>query len=196
MKRNIMMRIASILLVAVLMTTGAVSGTFAKYTSQATASDSATVAKWAFKVGTTDIATTKNFSFDLFTTINDTNNTADETDVVNEKIAPGTAGSFQFSLQNISEVTAKYTITLAQTQTSSAVVPIEYSTDPNQTDWYSASNFSTTANVGINATATPTIYWRWAINSENTTDTTIGLGTGSAGFKMTVTATVTAEQVD
>ena len=195
MKRNIMMRIASILLVAVLMTTGAVSGTFAKYTSQATASDSVTVAKWAFKVGTTDIATTKNFSFNLFTTINDTGNTADETDVVNAKIAPGTAGSFQFSLQNISEVTAKYTITLAQTQTSSAVVPIEYSTD--KTNWYSASNFSTTpTNLAINATATPTIYWRWAIDSENTTDTTIGLGTGSAGFKMTVTATVTAEQVD
>ena len=77
MKRNIMMRLASILLVAVLMTTGAVSGTFAKYTSQATASDSVTVAKWAFKVGTTDIATTKNFSFNLFTTINDTGNTAD-----------------------------------------------------------------------------------------------------------------------
>ena len=176
------------------MTTGAVSGTFAKYTSQATASDSVTVAKWAFKVGTTDIATTKNFSFNLFTTINDTGNTAAETDVVNAKIAPGTAGSFQFSLQNISEVTAKYTITLAQTQTSSAVVPIEYSTD--KANWYSASNFSTTANVAINATATPTIYWRWAIDSENTTDTTIGLGTGSAGFKMTVTATVTAEQVD
>ena len=194
MRKNRMMRAASALLVAVLMTTGAVSGTFAKYTSQATASDSVTVAKWAFKVGTTDIATTKNFSFNLFTTINDTGNTADETDVVNAKIAPGTAGSFQFSLQNISEVTAKYTITLAQTQTSSAVVPIEYSTD--KTNWYSASNFSTTANVAINATATPTIYWRWAIESENTTDTTIGLGTGSAGFKMTVTATVTAEQVD
>ncbi len=50
MKKNIMMRAASALLVAVLLTTCSISGTFAKYTTSATASDTARVAKWGVTV--------------------------------------------------------------------------------------------------------------------------------------------------
>lgn len=50
MKKNIMMRLASGLLVAVLLTTCAISGTFAKYVTAGDASDSARVAKWGVKV--------------------------------------------------------------------------------------------------------------------------------------------------
>lgn len=46
MKKNKMMRIASILLVAVLISTCAISGTFAKYVTKAEATDTARVAKW------------------------------------------------------------------------------------------------------------------------------------------------------
>ena len=46
MKKNRMMRLASILLVCVLMTTSVISGTFAKYTTQDAANDTARVAKW------------------------------------------------------------------------------------------------------------------------------------------------------
>ena len=46
MKKNRMMRLASGLLVAVLMTTSMISGTFAKYVTTASASDNARVAKW------------------------------------------------------------------------------------------------------------------------------------------------------
>lgn len=46
MKKNRMMRLASGLLVAVLITTSMISGTFAKYTTQDSASDVARVAKW------------------------------------------------------------------------------------------------------------------------------------------------------
>ena len=49
MKKNVMMRVASALLVAVLMTTCAISGTFAKYTTTATSNDSARVAYWGFQ---------------------------------------------------------------------------------------------------------------------------------------------------
>ena len=97
MKKNTMMRLASILLVAVLMSTCAISGTFAKYTSEQTATDSARVAKWSFKVGETDIATTA-FVFDLFNTVKDTEG-ATENDVATAEnatiIAPGTSGSFE-----------------------------------------------------------------------------------------------------
>ena len=43
MKKNIMMRVASALLIAVLLTTCAISGTFAKYVSTASGSDTARV---------------------------------------------------------------------------------------------------------------------------------------------------------
>ena len=49
MKKNVMMRVASALLVAVLMTTCAISGTFAKYTTTNSGSDDARVARWGFQ---------------------------------------------------------------------------------------------------------------------------------------------------
>ena len=44
MKKNKMMRIASVLLVAVILTTCAISGTFAKYVTSGNGSDNARVA--------------------------------------------------------------------------------------------------------------------------------------------------------
>lgn len=50
MKKNTMMRVASALLVAVLLTTCAISGTFAKYVTSDNSTDSARVAKWGVSV--------------------------------------------------------------------------------------------------------------------------------------------------
>lgn len=50
MRKNKMMRTASALLVATLLTTSIISGTFAKYTTQASGSDTARVAKWGVTV--------------------------------------------------------------------------------------------------------------------------------------------------
>ena len=50
MKKNKMMRAASFLLVAVLLTTSVISGTFAKYVTSETATDSARVAKWGVQI--------------------------------------------------------------------------------------------------------------------------------------------------
>ena len=52
MKKNKMMRSASALLVMTLLTTSVISGTFAKYTTAASATDTARVAKWGVTVGT------------------------------------------------------------------------------------------------------------------------------------------------
>lgn len=49
MKRNVMMRLASFLLVAVLISTSAISGTYAKYVTSAGSSDKARVAYWGFQ---------------------------------------------------------------------------------------------------------------------------------------------------
>ncbi len=50
MKKNKMMRLASGLLVAVLLSTCAISGTFAKYVTEGSGTDSARVAKWGVTV--------------------------------------------------------------------------------------------------------------------------------------------------
>lgn len=51
MKKNVMMRLACFLLVAVLISTSAISGTYAKYVTTANGSESARVAKWGVEVG-------------------------------------------------------------------------------------------------------------------------------------------------
>lgn len=50
MKKNMMMRMASLLLIAVLMSTCAISGTFAKYVTSDTGSDTARVAKFGVEI--------------------------------------------------------------------------------------------------------------------------------------------------
>ena len=50
MKKNIMMRLSALLLVAVLLTTCVISGTFAKYTTTDSATDTATVAAWGIQL--------------------------------------------------------------------------------------------------------------------------------------------------
>ena len=54
MKKNKMMRIASVLLVAVLLSTCAISGTFAKYVTSDSGSDTARVAKWGVEISLAD----------------------------------------------------------------------------------------------------------------------------------------------
>lgn len=49
MKKNVMMRIAALLMVCVLATTCGISGTFAKYVTSSTMNDAARVAYWGFK---------------------------------------------------------------------------------------------------------------------------------------------------
>ena len=50
MKKNIMLRLSAVLLVAVLLTTCVISGTWAKYVTTGSAEDSARVAKWGVTV--------------------------------------------------------------------------------------------------------------------------------------------------
>lgn len=52
MKKNKMMRIAAVLLIVTLLSTCAISGTFAKYVAKADFEDSARVAKWGIKIET------------------------------------------------------------------------------------------------------------------------------------------------
>ena len=206
MKKNRMMRLASILLVCVLLSTSVISGTFAKYVSEATGVDTAVVAKWSFKVGESDIAPAANttFTVDLFSTAYEleegkVGTTADGDVKAEDKIiAPGTGGSFALTLKNESEVTAKYTVTLFDI--TDAGVPLEFSTDG--VNWYKAAevaNVKVEGTLAIDAEAANSapIYWRWAFYTSedgDVADTNLGTATTMATPKVTVK--VVAEQVD
>ena len=199
MKKNRMMRLASILLVCVLLTTSVISGTFAKYTSSATASDKARVAKWDIYLE--DSAMTETYTIDLFT-YTDANVDVDGNG--SEKvIAPGTTGSFTIDLQNKSEVTAAYTIDYTVTNESN--IPVEYSVDNGATWTTELADVSTpvTLAMGQTTATSVTVQWRWAFTgaqSENfktsQTDTTdTGLGKDGTAT-ITVQAKITVDQVD
>ena len=193
MKKNRMMRLAAFLLVCVLLTTSVISGTYAKYTSTATASDTAKVAKWDIVLNGKSI--TESFTFDLFKTIVDTVDGNTDAQVAAGKIiAPGTKGSFTIELQNKSEVTAEYVIDY--TVTNTANIPVEFSVDGNT--WGALADVATPVTLQMGATTATTIpvQWRWVFTTGtegDAVDTALGLA-GSAELK--VEAKITVNQVD
>lgn len=216
MRKNKMMRLASGLLVAVLLTTCVISGTFAKYISEAKAEDKARVAKWEILLEGKKVEE-KEFAFDLFNTVNDTKDDAEETDVKKGTgetiIAPGTTGSFEINLVNKSEVNAEYDI--VYTMDESTDIPIEFSLTPDAADsWKTDIAALKAENVAIGMTdgsATVTVFWRWKFVQEETpateipatgeqggdkADTDLGLAANGTIPNIKVSATVTVTQVD
>ena len=111
MKKNRMMRLASILLVLVLMTTSVISGTFAKYTTSGNAYDQARVAYWGFEK-------TATIEFNLFD--------HDDAGVLqNALLAPGTENEINFEFINskagdrVPEVDYQVTVTTTGSQAPS-----------------------------------------------------------------------------
>lgn len=116
MKKNVMMRIASVLLVAVMLTTCVISGTFAKYVTSDEATDSARVAKWGVSVVASGDQLFNNEYED--TTNGLTVKSEDDAKVV----APGTsnkefgATGLQFAIKGAPEVAVKITYNFAVTE--------------------------------------------------------------------------------
>lgn len=108
MKKNKMMRLASCLLVAVLLTTCAVSGTFAKYVTSGSAEDSARVAKFGVKV-----TGTGNMFAETYTKTDAKFTVAEDSVVSTERVvAPGTSGSLGgFAITGTPEVAVRVSYT-------------------------------------------------------------------------------------
>lgn len=114
MKKNIMMRLASGLLVAVLLSTCAISGTFAKYVASKGGTAGARVAKWGVEIDTssdsgfkTEYATDEKDNYAGVNTV--VASPSDQKDVV----APGTRGTLaSFTIKGTPEVAVrvKYTV--------------------------------------------------------------------------------------
>ena len=213
MKNDRITRFAILILALTMITLMIVSGTFAKYTSSATGSDTATVAKWSIKVGSGDgieiAGSSSTVSFDLFSTIKDEDG-GSEADVAGKAsgtavgstsatakiIAPGTSGSFDIIVKNESEVNATYSIAFESNNTS---IPIEFSTDG--TTWKSTLSEANVTNAAINmnsAAQTRTVYWRWAYDvsaARDTADTNLGVAAQTSPASVTLSATISATQV-
>lgn len=107
MKKNVMMRVAALLLVCVLATTCGISGTFAKYVTEGTGTDTARVAKWGVEISA-------NFG-NLFTQTYATGETwrGDDNVSVNatvDVVAPGTSGTLaDFNVTGTPEVDVEVT---------------------------------------------------------------------------------------
>ena len=113
MKKNKMLRIASILLVVTLLSTCVISGTFAKYVTKAEGEDQARVAKWGIVVSVEgDTAFSKQYKTD-----DEAAKAAIEYSVVSQKddnvVAPGTTqGSLKGSVKGTPEVATRYALTI------------------------------------------------------------------------------------
>lgn len=90
MKKNVMLKIASVLMIAVLLTTCAISSTFAKYTTTgATFKDEAVVAKWGVQI----IAETEGLFADTYALDNAAGSVTNAVKADVNVVAPGTTAS-------------------------------------------------------------------------------------------------------
>ena len=215
MKKNTMMRLASALLVLVLLTTCAISGTFAKYVTTNSGDDEARVAKWGVTITTTgemfgdaykdEVVTYEaNEKKDTITVQADT----EGTDVV----APGTNGTLAaFDIAGTPEVDTEVTYTadlvLTGWEVDSAVYcPIVFNV--NGTEIKIDATNTTTAkleeaveaaivgatqkyhtNEDLSAVENDLVVtWAWAFEGDDVKDT--ALGDAAAGLNGGTAATI------
>ena len=209
-KKYSSLRIASILLMLVLITSCVVSGTFAKYTTSGSSSDSARVAKWGVNVYVTgdDVGVLENAE-----------GTNKETDIVSSstisKIAPGTKGSIcTISIEGQPEVTTRITYSATVSLEGWEVDGLFYcpvdvivgnktvekgsSMDEYEANIINAIKISYSLAAGVNLDGNSlTVTWKWDYSTDEAIslkDTALATKETRPTIKIDVTCTVT--QVD
>lgn len=215
MKKNIMMRAASGLAVATLLTTSLIGGTFAKYTTTAEGSDTARVAKW----GVT--ATVQNATF--ATAYDNADTPTVKSSTIENVVAPGTKGNLAgITLSGTPEVKVKVTyngeFSLSgkwEDANGTYYCPLKVTVNSTIIDGAtctSSSDFVKKVNDAINGysqeygvntdLSTKTndnlkVSWEWPYETtgNDEKDTTLGNETTDVG-KVTLKVTTTVTQVD
>ena len=115
MKKNRMMRLASVLMVLTLLSTSVISGTFAKYVTTNSGADSARVAKFGVVINVADDMALFNTEYakddtsyggSLTVKSNGTAGTNED-----NRVAPGTKGFMTFNISGTPEVATRLTVT-------------------------------------------------------------------------------------
>lgn len=109
MKKNKMMRLASVLLIVVLMTTSVVGGTFAKYVTTNGGTDTAQVAKFGVQINIADDLGLFNTEY-AKTDSKYTGTVSVKNEVDTQLVAPGTKGSMSFTITGKPEVATRVSI--------------------------------------------------------------------------------------
>ena len=221
MKKNNMMRIASVLLVAVLLSACVISGTFAKYVTSDTSTDSARVAKFGVVV---DIAVDGAFAaeYDADTTANDTQGVAIAKTVVaangtDNILAPGTKGDLLASatIEGTPEVAVnvKYeaTLTLAGWEVDGEYYcPLVITVDETEfkgNDYDSAAEFIAAVEAALDSdknyapttdlAAEHAVTWEWAFTgNDDVKDTALGDAAVNGDITIGFTLVITVTQID
>lgn len=213
MKKNVMMRVASALLVAVLLSTCVISGTFAKYVSTGSGYATARVAKWGVTISGT--------ALEAFATEYDAG-AADVTVKSTEKVvAPGTNGSLAgFDVDGTPEVDVRVnfdaTLTLAGWEITGVAeyCPIIFYVDGTKytkADGETVAAFADRVEAAIRAYSTTyqanedlsnvnddlQVQWEWPFEGNDYADTQLGdqaANGNAATIELAVTCTIT--QID
>lgn len=170
MKKNAMLKIAAVLLVAVLLTTCAISSTFAKYVSEASSDEaSARVAKWGVTT-TMTLSDENDFSHTYGTGDKLVSAFGGEGDKV---VAPGTSGTltFSYALSGKSEVSGIVNFNIEVE--NPADIPLQFSLNGGSTwvDWDSdeitVASKKFAPGQSLSAAEDIDIMWRWLFERGN-----------------------------
>lgn len=217
MKKNKLMRMASALLVATLLTTSMIAGTFAKYTTSTTGNDQARVAYWGFNQDA-------NTTIDLFDATYDNVKSEDGKNV----IAPGTAKTSTFAFgydtnknATVSKPEVAYDFKVEVSETGSHTqldannsfkwtlkkgneTEKTYNTVAELTDAIKALSGDSTGTKRYEAGQLPdaftdadevyTVGWKWDFEGQDAKDTALGNAITLEDVNLTIT--ITATQVD
>jgi len=164
MKKNVMMRVASVLLIAVLVSTCVISGTYAKYVTAESGGDSARVAKFGVVVDVDGTTFAKTYDdkdngndADIGVGANITVN-SDNTGSIAELVAPGTQGKMvDIEITGTPEVDVKVTYDATVTLSGWAVAGDDFycplvvtiNGDPYYLEGYASAAEAKTAIEGI-----------------------------------------------
>lgn len=198
MKRSFTGRLAAVTAVLCLVTMSLTSGTLAKYASSASGSANAVVAKWAIAFKSGDGNTTYDNSTTFELNLNDADQVAANL-VKENKVAPGTDGSFAFQVDGTgTEVAYTYTIEL---DLSGVTAPLAFYNNADLADAHkitpAANKITLTGDVLTTKTDlkdTATIYWKWdstgiGTGTEDERDTALGEAAATFTIPVTITAT-------
>ena len=135
MKKNIMMRLASFLLVAVLISTSAISGTYAKYVTKASGADTARVAHWGVDISVSGNLFETSYANDGEQEVDKNGNVIANTVVsssADKLVAPGTKNEegITFTITGTPEVAVNVDVQIADGATRDV-----YLADGTYKDW-------------------------------------------------------------
>lgn len=173
MKKNLVVRIAAIVLMCTLVTACFASSTFARYTSGTTASSANyTIATW--NVTLNGSAFTDTMSFNLYDTLLDSDGTSAEKNATT--IAPGTSGMFDFEVANASQVDADATIEITIPKGFPSAIVFTYdgkeytgsaTADTKITITQKLKGTGTSDENYVETSFNPEITWKWAYTDTN-----------------------------